>query len=100
MLSVSTVAEVKRLLTTGLSARAVARRTGASRGSVLNIARGRRAERFGSDPGDDTDGELWSPIDGYRAERCRDCGALAYIRPRDRRRCTACRVRLARRVAA
>lgn len=43
------VDEVKRLLASGLSARAVARLTGASRGSVANIANGTGTNRFADD---------------------------------------------------
>lgn len=89
---------VKRLLESGRSARAIARETGVSRGSVNAIRSGARG-LFGRESDDadpdhpDSRSVLWSEADGYSANRCRGCGARAFMRPRDRGVCLACRVR-------
>lgn len=102
MLTVEDVEEVKRLIALGLSARAVARRTGVSRSSVLDVRNGKRTDKFGRSPVT-SDAELgidppsyrwlWFEGDGYRVKRCRCCGSRAYIRPQDGGACLACRIR-------
>jgi hypothetical protein len=93
MLTRDVVDWVRELLDAGYSARAVALLTGASRGSVNLIRDGKRTDQFGSDPGESSGPSLWSEVAGYRVERCRCCGARAYIRPTDGGACLACRVR-------
>lgn len=82
MLSNEVVAEIKRLLTTRLSHRAIARKMGVSRGSVGAIASGKRRvytrpqRELSSD-----DVEFSGPV-----ERCPGCGRLIQMP------CRACRV--------
>jgi hypothetical protein len=107
MLTADVVEDAKRLLASGLSVRAVARRTGAGRSSVLAIKNGKRTSRFAGDVDRVTEAKaaaeagidpptncwLWSVDDGYQLRRCCGCGARAFIRERDGGRCMACRVR-------
>lgn len=99
MLAKEVVDWVRELLDAGYSARAVALLTGASRGSVNDIRDGKRTDKFGRSPEANSDDDssprclLWSKATGYRVERCRCCGARAYIRPTDGGACLACRVR-------
>lgn len=74
MLRLEQVLEVKRLLDEGgLSRRAIARRTGVSRGSVNAIANGERG-LFAFDPKD-----LDGPVREAVATRCPGCGGLVYM---------------------
>jgi len=80
MISEALVEAVRRRLATGRqSMRAIARATGVSRGTVANIARGRRRRRAGASAG------VLEP-EG-RLGRCPECGAMTPAP------CRACRVR-------
>jgi hypothetical protein len=69
MLHATMVQEIRRLLTAdGLSQRAVALRTGVSRGTVHAIARGKRPETRHRDPDDDY------PRPTGPWQRCPTCG--------------------------
>lgn len=82
MISEALVEAVRRRLASGRqSMRAIARATGVSRGTVANIARGRRRRQGGQAE----DGSVLEP-EG-RLGRCPECGALTPIP------CRACRVR-------
>ena len=83
MLKPALVAEVRRLLAEGrLSQRAIARRLGVSRGSVLAIARGKRPDRPPAEPLDEV---RW---EGPPA-RCPGCGGMVFLP------CRACATRQA-----
>jgi len=80
MISEALVEAVRRRLAAGReSMRAIARATGVSRGTVANIARGKRRQRASrSADGGEPEGRL---------ERCPQCGAITPAP------CRACRVR-------
>lgn len=83
MLSETKVEEIRRLVAAGaLSLRAIARKTGVSRGTVTAIAQGKRRDRPPRLRPDDPTDEPQGPI-----ARCPECGALAHLP------CRACRVR-------
>lgn len=76
MLPTVLILQVRRLLDAGeLSHRAIARKVGVSRGTVAEMAHGRRAD-FGRDPED-------RKTPGIRATtvplRCPTCGGLVYV---------------------
>lgn len=77
MLALEKVLEVKKLLDEGvLSRRAIAHKTGVSRGSVNAIANGERG-LFGKRPEDDLRDGL--PRLSTVAERCDECGGMVFM---------------------
>lgn len=83
MLKPHVVAEVKRLLATGLfSQRKIAGTTGVSRGSVHRIATGKRPDYEAQQEADE------APIDEGPLVRCTGCGGLQHIP------CRVCRDRV------
>ena len=83
MLTAALVLEIRRLLDEGqLSQRTIARKLGVSRGSVANIASGRRRLH-----GAGEDREAIGVEPPSTASRCRGCGGLVY------EPCLLCRAR-------
>ncbi len=94
MIPPQVVVEAQRLLAEGLSRRAVARQMGISRGTVDNIAHGRRKpdDVHGRRKPDDLDDSPGWNLPIFDKSRCPGCGAWAAI-PEGHAVCLACLTR-------